>query len=63
MSDEIRFFCPYCGEENITDIYISAGNTQEFIHDCEVCCRPVEIKLTFDRDGNVNLEIRNDEGF
>ena len=63
MSDEIRFFCPYCGEENITDIDISAGSTQEFIRDCEVCCRPVEIKLTFDRDGNVFVETKNDEGF
>lgn len=63
MSDEIRFFCPYCGEENVTDVDISAGNSQEFIYDCEVCCRPVEIKLTIDRDRNVNIEVLNDEGF
>lgn len=63
MFKESRFFCPYCGEENITDIDISAGKAQEFIQDCEVCCRPVEIKLIIGRDGSVNIEIRNDEGF
>lgn len=63
MFKESRFFCPYCGEENITDIDISAGKAQEFIQDCEVCCRPVEIKLTIDRDGNVFVETKNDEGF
>lgn len=63
MNSEAGFFCPYCGEENIADIDISAGNMQEFIQDCEVCCRPVEIILTFDKDGNVNFEVRNDEGF
>lgn len=63
MFNEARFFCPYCGEENILDIDILAGNNQEFFHDCELCCRPVEITVMLDPDGNVSVDVRDDEGF
>ncbi len=63
MGNQIEFNCPYCGEMNYTDVFLSEGKSQSFIHDCEVCCRPVEIKVRVDVDGNVNLEIKNDEGF
>ncbi|MBL8007303.1 MAG: CPXCG motif-containing cysteine-rich protein [Ignavibacteria bacterium] len=63
MNKEIFFTCPYCGEENTVDIDITAGSDQEFIQDCEVCCRPAEIKLTIDRDGGISVETKNDEGF
>jgi transcription elongation factor Elf1 len=43
-----QFDCAYCGCENVVEIDISAGLEQEYIEDCEVCCRPNQIKVHFD---------------
>ena len=54
--------CPYCGEIYESMIDISAGN-QEFVEDCYVCCRPIEIHLEVDSGGNIfsMLAKRDDE--
>ena len=44
------FFCPYCGESISILLDLSAPD-QEYIEDCEVCCRPIEIKYEMDTDG------------
>lgn len=45
--DEIEqyFICPYCGESISMLLDVSATN-QQYIEDCEVCCRPIEIRFT-----------------
>jgi transcription elongation factor Elf1 len=63
MYNEIEFNCPYCGEINFTDIVFSEGKSQTFIQDCEVCCRPIEITVAKDSEGNIITEVKNDEGF
>ncbi len=40
---EKEFCCPFCGEEISVLLDLSVSN-QTFIEDCEVCCRPIEIK-------------------
>ncbi|MEH6584367.1 MAG: CPXCG motif-containing cysteine-rich protein [Halioglobus sp.] len=35
-------FCPYCGEKISLLVDQSIGD-QEYIEDCEVCCRPMVI--------------------
>lgn len=46
--------CPYCGEsiQVVVDCSISA---QEYIEDCQVCCRPINIYVTID---NNNVQIQ-----
>lgn len=61
--NEDEFNCPYCGEINYTDVYLSDGKAQEFIHDCEVCCKPIEVIVNFDNEGNLKFEIKNDDGY
>ncbi|MGY8796599.1 MAG: CPXCG motif-containing cysteine-rich protein [Woeseiales bacterium] len=39
---EQKFSCPYCGE-SITVILDLSIDAQDYIEDCEVCCRPIEI--------------------
>jgi Cysteine-rich CPXCG len=39
------FFCPYCNEQISMLIDTSAGQVQSYIEDCEVCCRPIEIRV------------------
>ncbi len=49
------FFCPYCGE-SISILLDLSEPDQEYIEDCEVCCRPIEIKYEMDTDGEVIFE-------
>lgn len=53
--------CPYCGESFETNIDASAGG-QEYIEDCQVCCRPIVFRVAADDDGNVTqVETRRDD--
>ena len=40
--------CAYCGEINSTFVDPSQGNMQEYIEDCQVCCRPNFLKVSYD---------------
>jgi len=45
--------CPYCGE--IIQIVIDCSiSSQEYIEDCQVCCRPINIYLNVDSE---NIQI------
>ena len=51
--------CPYCGERIAVQIDTSAGD-QAYIEDCQVCCRPIEMRLS--ACGEVwNLEVSRDD--
>lgn len=48
MIDVEHFFlCPYCNERIsvVLDLSVSA---QTYIEDCEVCCRPIELRYATD---------------
>jgi hypothetical protein len=45
IENDVKYLCPYCGEKLSLQIDIAGGNRQEFIQDCEVCCRPIMIQL------------------
>ena len=48
MEEIEQFFnCPYCGE-SISMIFDTSAGSQQYIEDCEVCCRPIEIKFSTD---------------
>ncbi len=51
MPEEIEqlFACPYCGE-NISMLLDLSLEQQQYIEDCEVCCRPIEIKFTVEEN-------------
>ncbi|HVS76591.1 MAG TPA: CPXCG motif-containing cysteine-rich protein [Steroidobacteraceae bacterium] len=36
--------CPYCGESFETVVDLSSGSAS-YIEDCQVCCRPMEVRL------------------
>lgn len=33
------FTCAHCGESNATSVDPSQGRRQEYVEDCQVCCR------------------------
>ena len=49
--------CPYCGETIEVLIDESAGE-QQYIEDCPVCCRPIEIAVSIDEEAGVLVSCR-----
>jgi hypothetical protein len=47
MPDSIRITCPYCGERFEAVVDTTAGDA-DYVEDCPVCCRPIELKLTIE---------------
>ena len=41
--------CPYCGEE--MEIYLEPDIIGTLVQDCEVCCRPWQVRVSRDLDG------------
>jgi len=52
---ETVVLCPYCGEENTILIDESVGLTQQYVEDCQVCCRPWQVVIAVDEDIDVQL--------
>jgi hypothetical protein len=44
--------CGYCGETVDTSVDASAGESQSYIEDCAVCCRPNVLYVTIDLDAH-----------
>lgn len=41
--------CPYCGE--VVEILVDASiPRQQYIEDCQVCCRPISLRVEIDED-------------
>jgi hypothetical protein len=55
MTNAKETYCPYCGEPIGLEIDASGGAAQEFISDCEVCCRPIRMIVTWDGEGQISL--------
>jgi hypothetical protein len=54
MRDEATYICEACGEEIVVPIDPSAGESQEYVEDCPVCCRPNVIHVEIE-DGDVRV--------
>ncbi len=48
--------CPYCWE--VIEITVDCSVTlQEYVEDCEVCCRPIVMTVELKEDGKPNVEV------
>jgi DNA replicative helicase MCM subunit Mcm2 (Cdc46/Mcm family) len=56
MRDEVTYICDSCGEEIVVPIDPSAGNVQEYVEDCPVCCHPNVLRIELDDDGDAQVE-------
>jgi hypothetical protein len=54
-SAEVR--CPYCGEINEIGLDPGSGSVQEFVEDCQVCCRPWRVALRYLPDGTADVSV------
>lgn len=55
------FTCPYCWER-ISMILDPSEAYSEYIEDCEVCCRPIEITFEFSGETLIAFEVKRMEG-
>ncbi len=51
--------CPYCGEKIDVLIDPSPGG-QDYVEDCQVCCRPIEFAVTLSASGAVSVAVAAD---
>ena len=42
--------CPYCAE-TISVVIETLDESQEYIEDCQVCCRPITVAVEIDEEG------------
>ncbi|HEX9658225.1 MAG TPA: CPXCG motif-containing cysteine-rich protein [Bacteroidota bacterium] len=49
MEIECTFVCAYCLQVNTVMVDGSAERHQEYIEDCQVCCRPNRLTIDVDR--------------
>jgi Cysteine-rich CPXCG len=48
---EAEVSCPYCGETVTIILDPGSGTRQEYVEDCEVCCRPWRVRVRYDGSG------------
>jgi hypothetical protein len=42
------YVCAGCGEWNETTVDESAGSRQSYVEDCQVCCKPNVLQVSWD---------------
>jgi len=51
--------CPYCGES--IEVLIDREEAgQQYIEDCQVCCRPIIFSVAVDLEGQVSVTVRDE---
>jgi hypothetical protein len=58
-SDFVTRSCPYCGEA-ITFVIDASAGEQDYVEDCQVCCRPIVLSVTFDTGGLPEVALRRE---
>lgn len=51
--------CPYCGET--LEVLIDPEDVgQQYIEDCQVCCRPITFSVVLDEGGDVSVSVHDE---
>ena len=59
LLNTVSIQCPYCGE--IVELVIDGSvERQEYIEDCEVCCRPITILVAMADDDSPHVVARRE---
>lgn len=57
---EQKLSCPYCGE--LIDVLIdNSVDSQEYIEDCQVCCRPIVFQVNVAMNGDTSVQLYRDD--
>ncbi|HET8800556.1 MAG TPA: CPXCG motif-containing cysteine-rich protein [Marinobacter sp.] len=55
--DSVLIQCPYCWETLDISVDPSVAE-QEYVEDCQVCCQPIVLHVTFDDNLTPQVEAR-----
>lgn len=55
MDDQAEVQCPYCREW--LSLYVDPDQVGSFVQDCDVCCRPWQVHVDRDEDGELILHV------
>jgi transposase-like protein len=61
LDDSYEASCPYCGAENTLIVDLGGGDSQSYIEDCQVCCRPLQVHVAIDDAGHVSLGLEGED--
>lgn len=51
--------CPYCWQP--VTVPVEGQGDAEFVIECEVCCRPITVRLIRGADGEIEAEARRED--
>ncbi len=51
---EVGVQCPYCWEA-ITLLVDASIESQAYVEDCEVCCRPIDFEIEVDEENQIRV--------
>ena len=54
--------CPYCGEPNEIAIDPGSGEEQDYVEDCQVCCQPWHVHVSYHPDGHADVHVDAADG-
>ena len=49
--------CPSCGEAIDLEVDEGGGSAQTYVEDCPVCCRPMQVRLMCDEEGELGVSV------
>ena len=59
LLQEEKINCPYCGEA--IDVLIEAEDMeQQYIEDCQVCCKPITFVISSNLDGDLCVSVHGE---
>jgi hypothetical protein len=58
--NESEVMCPYCGE--VIEVFVDPSvSNQRYIEDCQVCCRPITLVVSFSADGDPRVQALHED--
>jgi hypothetical protein len=61
LETEATVLCPYCGELNVIGLDPGGGERQEYVEDCQVCCRPWRVEVSWLEDGGAEVMVEAEQ--
>ena len=58
--EPVNTMCPYCGEP-IELLVDSSVRKQQYIEDCEVCCKPITVRVRIDAEGFPIVQVSQED--
>jgi hypothetical protein len=53
--------CPYCGEPISLWLDEGGGSSQKYVEDCAICCRPMQVYVYVDENGEASASVERDD--